>query len=168
MRAASAFAAVRAHPGSSGEPWRAALLGSSSPQSSRPSALMVTQRSRVNLRGLVPWSLLVIGTCAVMVSVALAVTGSAQTLPVFIGGSVAGLIGLFEVLSQRFDHRPFRDQPADPRVARFLIRLLVLTSGGSVQLVFDQGRSAWYLLLPMLPLGAWLFVRTMPQQRPPS
>ena len=128
----------------------------------------MTQHPSVNLRGVVPWLLLVVGTGAVMVSVALAVTGSAQTVPVFIGGSVAGLIGLFELLSQRFDHRPFRDQPADPRLARFLIRLLVLTSGGSVQLVFDQGRSAWYLLLPMLPLGALLFVRTMPQGRRPS
>ena len=103
-----------------------------------------------------------------MVSVALAVTGSAQTVPVFIAGAVAGLIGLLELLSQRFDHRPFRDSPADPRVARSLVRLLVLTSGASAQQVFDQGRSAWLLLLPMLPLGAWLFVRTMPQRRRPS
>jgi hypothetical protein len=120
------------------------------------------------LRGLVPWLLLAIGVSAVMAAVPLAVIGSGQTVPVFIAGAVAGLIGLLELLSQRFDHRPFRDQPADPRLARSLLRLLVLTSGASAQLVFDQGHPAYYLLLPMLPLGAWLFVRTMPQRRRPS
>jgi hypothetical protein len=128
---------------------------------------METRHSITELRGLVSWLLLAIGVCTVMVAVPLALTGSAQTVPVFIAGSVVGLIGLLELLSQTFDHRPFHEQPADPRLARYLLRLMVLTSGASAQLVFDQGGSAYYLLLPMLPLAGWLFVRTMPHRRPP-
>jgi hypothetical protein len=105
------------------------------------------------------------GACAIVLGVALALTSSAATIPVFISGAVAGLIGLVDLSNRKFGHRPFRDELVDARIAGSLLGILLLTVLAAARLVFDQGRSTWFLLLPVLPLGTWLVVRTTRERR---